>query len=525
VPRSSALSLLPPQHGRTDSDGRCHFRDPGPGEASVLACVDGMAPTSADLPPTATTLRLTAAGGTTLRGRLVDPSGVALADHPVRIAIADQRSNEPVSPLLARAGRTAADGSFVFAHVPRGLVQVQVYGDVPQTKGLLPFPWLLASEDVEVDTVEPAPLVLVASRGPALRGQVLDHDGRPVANHNVLAVPIVGTALHRTFRTRGATTDLDGSFAILGLAADETVDLGVFPPGGPRRHDANFPFAVGRGTPGADPVVLRLPALTPRAALLVRVLGPDGRPCVHASLELRALRLQSPSTRPVGADGTARFAPLAAGDYWLVVVAQGLGSRTLPVTIVDDQVDQDLGTLTLQPAARAVVQVADQRGRVRSGVRVIAASTLGDKSVTATTGDDGRAPLPALPPGPARLFVQGPGVAPTLVECDLQPGVQLIDATVTDAVTAVLQFTFATADNPFVVNGPLHARLERADGTFVTEENIGAVAARGMFEWPLGLPAGRYRVVARALWNAKAEAEFDVPATGLLDPLPFPLQR
>jgi RNA polymerase sigma-70 factor (ECF subfamily) len=525
VPRSTALSLLPPQHGRTDGDGRCHFHDPGAGEASVVASVDGHAPTSADLPPQATELVLTAVVGGTLRGRVTDATGTGLGNLSVRLAVADQRSNEPVAPLLARATRSANDGSFAFAHVPLGLVQVQVHGELAEAPGLLPFPWLLASADVEVDGTEPAAINLVATRGPRLRGRVLDADGRPAANHNVLAVPTLGTALHRTFRTRGTATAADGTFSIDGLAADETYDLGVYPPGGPRGRDANFPFAFGRGAPGQESVTLNLPARTPRAALHVRVLGPDGRPHGNATLELRHVLLQSPTTRPSGPDGTAKFAPLAAGEYWLVVMAPGLGTTTLPVTIADDQVDLDLGPVTLQPPARLVVQVADARGRVRSGVRVIAAHTLGDKSVVATTGDDGRAPLPVLPPGRTRLVVQGPGVVPLVLEQDLQAGPQLVDVTVRDAVTVPLQFRFALADNPFVVNGPLHVRIERSDGEFVTEENVGAVSARGLFECPLGLSPGRYRVVARALWNGVAKAEFEVPSSGTLPELQFALRR
>jgi hypothetical protein len=92
-------------------------------------------------------------------------------------------------------------------------------------------------------------------------------------------------------------------------------------------------------------------------------------------------------------------------------------------------------------------------------------------------------------------------------------------------VTVPLQFRFALADNPFVVNGPLHVRIERSDGEFVTEENVGAVSARGLFECPLGLSPGRYRVVARALWNGVAKAEFEVPSSGTLPELQFALRR
>ncbi len=525
VPRSSGLSLLPPQHARSDDTGRCHFRDPGNGEASVIASHDGLSPATADLAPNTAAITLILLPGTRLHGTLRDAAGAALPDTQVLLACSDQRSNEPVAPLLARAVRTDAHGSFVVQQVPLGSVQVQVFGEVPTARGLLPFPWLLAATDVDVVAGENPPIDLRAASSQAVRGRLLDAAGLPVAQYNVIAVPTQGTAIHRAFRTRGASTDPEGNFVVLGLAPDEDYELGAFLPDGPRQREAAFPVASGRARPGAPPVTLQLSPRLPTCRLHVRVLGPDGRPHPGASLELRSLAVQWPHGKSAAADGSAAFGPLSAGDYWLAVVAPGLGTRVLPVQVENDQSDLDLGLVTLQSPARLQVLVCDDVGKVMPGVRLIARGRVGDKFVGATTNTYGLATLAALPPGEVDVLAVGPGIAPRSTRTLLHAGEQRLELAVQHAATVPLQFTFALADNPFVVNGPLHVRVQAIDGSLDFEENLGAVTARGRFECATGLPPGRYRVVARALWNASAHGEFDVPAGREVAPQHLVLRR
>jgi RNA polymerase sigma-70 factor (ECF subfamily) len=510
APRSVATALLAPQHGRTDATGCCTFGDPGDVEATVLASHAGFAPATHDLAADSTAVDLRMGRGHTLCGVLVDDAGAPVGSQLVRVSLADQRSNEPVAPLLARAARTAADGTFTFPELPAGSVQVQVHGKLPAAPGLMPFPWLLAAADVEVAADAP-PLRLVTAATPPLRGRLQRPDGSGIAGWNVVAVPQDGSALLRAFRARGAPTGADGSFVVHGLAPGETYDLGAFVPGAPRRRDASFPFAIGAGFPGAAPAVLECePAAPPHAALRVRVLGPDGQPCPGAELELRAVRCQLPQSRTAAHDGTCTFAPLLAGEYWLAIVAPGLGTRTLVVAIGGD--DVDLGTITLEPAARLFVRVGSARGATPAGLRVVARNVLGDKFVSAVTDANGAVVLPALPPGETRIAVHGPGYAPVEQTVELAAGHQWRDVTVDDAATVSLVFPFALADNPFVVNGPLQVRVTRADGTVVVEDHLGAVTARGRFDCALGLPPGDYEVAARSIWGAHGEARFTVAA-------------
>ena len=66
------------------------------------------------------------------------------------------------------------------------------------------------------------------------------------------------------------------------------------------------------------------------------------------------------------------------------------------------------------------------------------------------------------------------------------------------------------ADNPFVVNGPLHVCVFAASGELLFEDYVGAIAARGRFEFTAGLTPARYRVVARSIWGAHADLDVEV---------------
>ena len=516
VPRSVALTLFPPQHLLSDAAGRCSFADPGPREATVLASRLGLAPTTVDLAANAVSLVVRLQRGCRLRGRVLDGNGIAQPGQEVIAAVPDGRSNEPVSPLISRNVRTDAEGVFVFDHLPAGLMQLRVHGSTPKASGLLPFPWVLAAMDVQLATTAETTVVLTTHQTPRLRGRLVTKEGSPVAGWNVIAVPAVGTALFRAFRSRGAPTAADGSFAIADLAPAEDYQLGAFIPGAPRRRDATFPFASGRARPGTTDCTLVVDPITlPRAHLRCRVLGANGVPCPGAELELLAVQFQMPMSKSAATDGRCEFGPLHAGEYWLAIAAPGLGTRTLLVTVPDGAVDVDLQTIELQSAARVRVQVRGLGVVPQPGVHVLLQNTLGDKSVTAYVDALGVAELPALPPGESRLTVYGRGIAPSQRLLQLTSGPQSIDQQVEAAPTVPILVTFVLADNPFTVNGPLHIRIWRDDGSLLLEHNAGAVTSPGAFDVSAGLLPGRYRIQARSLWNAQAQATFEVAASGV----------
>ena len=97
-----------------------------------------------------------------------------------------------------------------------------------------------------------------------------------------------------------------------------------------------------------------------------------------------------------------------------------------------------------------------------------------------------------------------------LVGRELRSGEQWIDVATRPGTPVQLSFPFALCDNPFVINGPLHVRIYSAEGGVVLDDNVGATSERGVFQLALGLPEGTYRVIARSIWNAKAQGTLEV---------------
>jgi hypothetical protein len=509
VPRSQSTSFYAPLHGNTDATGCCVFQDPGPGEASVIASRAGLAPSTVDLPPDAAEIELRLGAGGSLSGRALDADGQPMAGRDVIASVADRRSNEPTAPLLARRVQTQADGSFVFAALPSGVLQVRIYAE-SFADGKPPCQYVLAGADVELRCGNPEHVTLRAHRQARVDGRLQDATGHGLGGWQVVAVPDLGTAIHRMFRRRAATTAADGSFTLAGMAAHEPYQLGAWPPGGFWPDGLEFPVATARAQAGGAPCSMTAATTAlPSSRLRCRVLAPNGQPCTDADLELRPVSFQAPVTRGSDSGGTAEFSRLPAGDYWLAISAPGLGTRTLALTVPQDGV-VDAGTVQLELAARPTVCVHARDGAASEGLRVVARNTLGDKFVSAMTDGRGQAVLPPLPPGETELLVYGPNTAPVRRTVVLAPGPQWVEIESARAVAVPIEFGFVTADNPFVVNGPLHVCVFAASGELLFEDYVGAVAARGRFDFTAGLTPARYRVVARSIWGAHADLDVEV---------------
>ena len=509
VPRSQSTSFYAPLHANTDATGQCVFQDPGPGEASVIASRAGLAPSTVDLPPDAAEIELRLGAGGSLSGLALDADGQPMAGRDVIASVADRRSNEPTAPLLARRVQTQADGSFAFAALPFGDLQLRIYAE-SFADGKLPCQYVLAGADVELRCANTEHVTLRAHRQARVDGRLQDAGGHGLPGWQIVAVPDLGTAIHRMFRRRGTTTGADGSFTLAGMAAHEPYQLGAYPPGSFWPDGLEFPVATARAEAGGTPCTMTAPATTlPAGGLRCRVLAPNGQPCGDADLELRPVSFQAPVTHAASDDGTVEFSRLPAGDYWLAISAPGLGTRTLALAVPEDRV-VDAGTVQLALAARAVVSVHARDGAEREGLRVVAKNTLGDKFVAAITDGRGQAALPALPPGETEVLVYGQSTAPVRRTVVLEPGSQWIELECVRAVAVPFEFCFEAADNPFVVNGPLHVCVFAAGGELLFEDYVGAVAARGRFDFTAGLTQARYRVVARSIWGAHADLDVDV---------------
>lgn len=516
APRSRSTDMVLPQHGRTDASGRRVFGDPGAREASVVASHRGFAAATVELPPRTTelTVRLTAGG--TVRGTAVDERGDPIAGRPVRATLTHSRSNEPAGPLLGREVRTGDDGSFVFPRLPAGPMKIWIGGhDAAESLHRFLNRYVIAGADVEVREGGTHDVRLVGRRPHEIRGRLRNGAGAALSGWHVVALPDHGVAFHRLARGRSARTRADGSFAVHGVAEDATYCLGAFPPGARLTKFDQWPTAIcfasaARGQ--HEFVVASDPR--PRSRLRCRVLTPSGAAAVGTAIELRHREFCYPTTRFTAPDGSCEFGPLPAGDYFLSVAAGATGTLTLPVSIRPDGSDEDLGTIQLALPAQLTVNLWRSDGGAVAGARVVGRLTAGDKYVSATVDATGRATLPALPPGDARLLIHGPGIEPVERTLTLTGGPQWLEVDVEPAATVPMRFDFAPVDNPFVIDGPLLVEVRTRSGEVVFTDNVGATTKPGRFELTTGLPTGTYEVRATSMWNASATVEFDVTGDG-----------
>ena len=306
-------------------------------------------------------------------------------------------------------------------------------------------------------------------------------------------------------------------------AGDEPYNLGVYPPGRWWPNKMTWPVKVATASCDSRCEIVIDPSDVPTSSLVCQVLQPDGKPARRASIELRHLSMHTPDVSMVDASGRARFTDLLRGDYWVVVLAPGLGSRTMQVKINGNQDVVDLGAVQLERAARISLRLVGEGLPRRSFVRVVGRSDMGDKFVTAWSRKDGTVIWPALPPGRGAILIHGLGVAPYRLEREFVPGMQWIDFELSKASKVAMRFTFPRVENPFLVNGPLHVRVSDLAGQLVLDDYVGGASGPGRFDLRTGLLPGKYRVKVRSVWNAHVDREIVVPEGNDLVQFEWPL--
>ena len=520
VPQSQGFELQAPLRAVADGHGRCVLPHAAHRAATLLAELPGHAAAKLVLdagpaPSAGCTLRL--AVPTRVHGLVLDAAGHPLADQLVTISVCTDRANEPIAPLLARQARSDADGHFAIDGLPAARLLARIYGGGGEA-GPTMQQFVRAGLEVDTRNVASAAIELVVRSDQQLAGRLLDALGRPLAGWHVLAVPGTGSATHRMFRRRVAASDADGRFVLPDVAADETYQLGAYAPDQWWPQPLGWPVAFADAHSGTA-FEWRIDATgRPGATLHFQALLPDGRGAAGATFELRATALHAPLTGAADHRGMVHFGPLPAGDYWLVVASPGLGSRTIAVGVPERGGDVEAGTIQLELPCQLTIDLGI------AGVTVSASHQPGDKYVQARSCANGLATLPPLPPGECVLRVQGPGLLPLAVRRQLPPGVHHLQLTPSRAPQVTFGFPFAAADNPFVVNGPLHVRVFDDAGTTVLDDYVGTAQAVGRFELVTGLAPGRYRIVARSLWNAAARGELEVPTDGRTVQCELPLR-
>lgn len=280
----------------TGADGR--FRLMARPGAVVEARADGYAPVrsaSVGEQDVEITLRLEPlAAGVFVRGIVVDDAGRALAGASVAAVTVQQLPRDNVVRRVHASTRTWGDGTFVLGRLPEETLTLEAS---------LPGFGTTSLEGIQPTREGPANApALVLRRGHAVRGQVLDASGAPVAGTLVKCVrsedPAAVTVNHARLPDPCARgyADHEGRFELRGVVEGEW----------------NV-FAVGEGAgasvrvPQAEPVILRA-APPPETALLEgTVVDADGRPVPKAIVRARRIDTEGELAGEASLSGRFRF--------------------------------------------------------------------------------------------------------------------------------------------------------------------------------------------------------------------------
>lgn len=237
-----------------------------------------------------------------IAGRVVDAEGEPVGGASVS-AVAEGAGFD----LLGRGGSgvTAADGSYTVAGLEPGtysvLVNAEEYAPSQRTAVSVAVGEVTGGVDFTLE------------RGRALRGRVVDPQGRPVVGAMVFATP-AGAGIQQA--SNPAATDLNGAFEIA-LGADSAFDIVAVAQGW-----APGKVAAASGDETSELVV----QLSPGGRVNVRVVGADGSPKAGVAVMAKPVNL-GPQTALGGgmvlpptsnASGSALLTGLAPGSYEIV---------------------------------------------------------------------------------------------------------------------------------------------------------------------------------------------------------------
>ena len=241
-PRSSATIMLQSRDFRLvlngaemHKDGSFVIRDVSPGNYEIVATVDGSTvPMMARQPlqvgsSNVEGLRLSPQPGGSVRGHLrVEGKGGALLrpDFDRTFLLLESTEEDDDEGVLGAGKFTnlahvAPDGSFAWDDVPPGNYYVQIVRDAGANDDWFMKASLASGREVNDAGINvnggTVPLDLVAStNGGLVEGVITDHQGQPVANAVVVAVPELRMR-RRMDRYRKTQSDQNGHFQLQGL--------------------------------------------------------------------------------------------------------------------------------------------------------------------------------------------------------------------------------------------------------------------------------------------------------------------
>ena len=385
----------------TDAAGRFTLPDLGPGRLQILAEKEDFALAESEeifLRPgqNLTNVVIRLAGGGTILGVVIDPSGRAIPDARVRLAATRSRG--------VRRASADARGGFQFEGVPPGNATLMVsalgYQDARRA-------------DVRVVAGETTEVTLVVEPQAGFGGIVLTPERKPVGGAAVFVLPL-GSALppgHVPLRPDAYSSE-DGRFWVARVPAGPTVVYATHASWGPSPR-VPVPLASAE---------IEL-VLTAGGQLVGSVVDSRGAPVARFTAALQSFRPPDGGRPRAGglprvdvndASGGFVFSGLAPGVYDVRIAAPGYP----PVVSRNHEVaaggETDTGPITVSRGGAVVGLVIDaETGEPVAGasLRPAAGSVMGfgGGGPRAVTDEAGEFRLDGLPPERLSLRVQATG--------------------------------------------------------------------------------------------------------------------
>ncbi|MCC7397363.1 MAG: carboxypeptidase regulatory-like domain-containing protein [Planctomycetes bacterium] len=334
------------------------------------------------------------------RGAVTIPAGAA-ADLIVRLpppsnlaGTVPTAAGEPVAGVLVTAGEpgafdsatvpTRADGSYLLVDLAPGPTELRA--SLPNRSRPLATTTLVLAAGT---TNTWHPVLAVGKPTPELRGEVVDHNGSPLAGWTVEM---------RTRPRQRADTDAEGRFAF--PQPPGPVDLRVFAPQGDR---TGFAAAVRREVPPADPVRISIDPRQRRAELRGRVTNLS-QETIAADIECWHVERAEWVTFRTADDGSFVVRGVPDGTLDVTVRATGHVPVTRPGLTIAGGQDLDLGIVVLGAAGMLAGRVIGPDGLPPTTCELFLVH--GDDRYDAEYSA-GAYRFPAVPPGLLTLHVQG----------------------------------------------------------------------------------------------------------------------
>lgn len=437
------------------------------------------APITVDGVRARTNVELKLEAGGTVKGKVVDTNGKPVASAEVRVVVRGH-----LEWRARRQALTGPDGTFSVSSLPLRAMDVVAAHESGAS----------AIAAADLGEKREAEVALTLDVVGTIEGTVVDRNGQPVGDAQVLASPVWSgnTADQFAWSVRGiqeTVTDQSGAFRLTGMPAGE--------------------YKVRAGRPGAseEKMSLATPVTAkpggPKLQLTIagdgRVIGKiaaEGKPVERFFIRIGEYGMPFTST-----DGAFAL-PVAAGKHSISISGPGFVEKWQPDVVVTEGKDTDLGTIAVTPGRSISGRVLDASGTPVAKATVAAGSLLtgGGKELyiasespgakNTETDKDGRFVLEGFNNGPVMVIAGKtdlgrtasiripPGTASATLELQLAPtssmeGKILRDGKPVPDVVIIANPIGAVGSNFFTTTG--------ADGTFALD----AIAPGNYIVYPM----------------------------------------